>query len=65
MNSNDNVDQAAALIMCSEEKHKRWESRAGKWIYPWAGSDAHDHYYLSNRDNFTARPPFALPATVV
>ena len=27
-----------------------------KWIYPWAGSDAHDHYYLSNRDNFYSSP---------
>ena len=27
-----------------------------KWIYPWAGSDAQDHYYLSNRDNFYSSP---------
>lgn len=56
MNSNDNVDQAAALIMCSEEKAKALGIPRDKWIYPWAGSDAHDHYYLSNRDNFYSSP---------
>ena len=56
MNSNDNVDQAAALIMCSEEKAQALGISRDKWIYPWAGSDAHDHYYLSNRDNFYSSP---------
>ena len=56
MNSNDNVDQAAALIMCSEEKAQTLGISRDKWIYPWAGSDAHDHYYLSNRDNFYSSP---------
>jgi acetyl-CoA C-acetyltransferase len=56
MNSNNNVDQAAALIMCSEEKAKALGIAREKWIYPWAGSDAQDHYYLSNRDNFYSSP---------
>ena len=60
MNSNDNVDQAAALIMCSEEKAKALGIPREKWIYPWAGSDAHDHYYLSNRDNFYSSPAIRL-----
>ncbi len=60
MNSNDNVDQAAALIMCSEEKAKALGIARDKWIYPWAGSDAQDHYYLSNRDNFYSSPAIRL-----
>lgn len=56
MNSNDNVDQAAALIMCSEAKASSLGIPRDKWIYPWAGSDAQDHYYLSNRDNFYSSP---------
>ena len=34
MNSNDNVDQAAALIMCSEEKAQTLGISRDKWIYP-------------------------------
>ena len=60
MNSNNNVDQAAALIMCSQEKAKALGIPQEKWIYPWAGSDAHDHYYLSNRDNFYSSPAIRL-----
>ena len=56
MNSNNNVDQAAALILVSEEKAKALGIPREKWIYPWAGSDAQDHYYFSNRDNFHSSP---------
>jgi len=56
MNSNDNVDQAAALILVSEEKAKALGIPRNKWIYPWAGTDAQDHYYFSNRDNFHSSP---------
>lgn len=51
MNSNNNVDQAAALIMCSTEAAKRLGIGAEQWIYPWAGTDAHDTLLVSNRDN--------------
>ena len=56
MNSNNNVDQAAALILVSEEKAKALGIPKDKWIYPWAGTDAQDHYYFSNRDNFHSSP---------
>ena len=56
MNSNNNVDQAAALILVSEEKAKALGIPREKWIYPWAGADAQDHYYFSNRDNFHSSP---------
>jgi len=56
MNSNNNVDQAAALILVSEEKAKALGISRDKWIYPWAGTDAQDHYYFSNRDNFHSSP---------
>jgi acetyl-CoA C-acetyltransferase len=56
MNSNSNVDQAAALILCSQEKAKALGIPQDKWVYPWAGTDAHDHYFVSNRDNFYSSP---------
>jgi acetyl-CoA C-acetyltransferase len=56
MNSNNGVDQAAALILVSEEKAKALGIPREKWIYPWAGTDAQDHYYFSHRDNFHSSP---------
>ncbi len=62
MNSNSNVDQGAALIMCSTEKARSLGIDKSRWIYPWTGTDAHDHYYLSNRDNFYSSPAIRLAA---
>ena len=56
MNSNSNVDQGAALILCSEEKAIALGIATSKWVYPWAGTDANDHYFVSNRDNFYSSP---------
>jgi acetyl-CoA C-acetyltransferase len=60
MNSNSNVDQAAALILCSEDKARALGIAEEKWIYPWAGTDAHDHYFVSNRDNLHSSPAIRL-----
>jgi len=56
MNSNNNVDQGAALILCSEDKARALGIPQDKWVYPWAGTDAHDHYFVSNRDNLYSSP---------
>ena len=34
--------------------------RDRKWVYPWAGSDAHDHQFVSNRDNLYSSPAIRL-----
>jgi len=60
MNSNNNVDQGAALIMCSQAKAKALGIPQDKWIYPWAGTDAHDHYYVSNREHLCASPAIRI-----
>ncbi len=56
MNSNSNVDQAAALILCSASVAKRLGIPETKWIYPWASTAAHDTYAVSNRDNLYSSP---------
>ncbi len=56
MNSNNNVDQGAALILCSESKARALGIAEDKWIYPWAGTDAHDAYNAVNRDTFYESP---------
>ncbi|MYK45256.1 MAG: acetyl-CoA acetyltransferase [Gammaproteobacteria bacterium] len=56
MNSNSNVDQAAALILCSTEVARRLGVPEDKWVYPWAATAAHDTYAVSNRDNLHSSP---------
>jgi acetyl-CoA C-acetyltransferase len=60
MNSNNNVDQAAALIMCSQKKASQLGITPDKWIYPWTGTYAHDHYFVSNRDNLVSSPAIRI-----
>ncbi|MCY4057022.1 MAG: hypothetical protein OXG44_03375, partial [Gammaproteobacteria bacterium] len=56
MNSNSNVDQAAALILCSTTVARRLGIPQDKWVYPWATTAAHDTYAVSNRDNLHSSP---------
>jgi acetyl-CoA C-acetyltransferase len=56
MNSNNNVDQGAALILASVETAQRLGVAREKWVFPWAGTDAHDHYYVSERDDLCSSP---------
>ena len=60
MNANNNVDQAAALILCSEEKAAALGIPRDKWIYPWSGTDGQDQYLASMRDNFYSSPAIRI-----
>ena len=50
MNSNNMVDQGAALILTSVEQAKCLRIPAERWIYPHAGTDAHDTPAIGDRD---------------
>jgi acetyl-CoA C-acetyltransferase len=50
MNSNNMVDQGAALILTSVERANRLQIPAERWIYPHAGTDAHDTPAIGDRD---------------
>lgn len=60
MNSNNNVDQAAALILCSEDTAIAMGIPEEKWVYPHAGTDAEDHYFVSHRDNLYTSPAIRI-----
>ncbi|MFT7132326.1 MAG: acetyl-CoA C-acetyltransferase [Cyclobacteriaceae bacterium] len=60
MNSNSAVDMGAALIMCSVAKARELDIDESQWVYPWAGTDAHDHYFVSNRDNLYSSPAIRI-----
>ncbi len=50
MNSNNMVDQGAALVLTSVEQARRLRVPADRWIYPHAGTDAHDTSAIAERD---------------
>jgi acetyl-CoA C-acetyltransferase len=56
MNSNNNVEQGAALVLCSAEAAERLGVPREQWVFPHSGTDAHDTYGLSNRENLHSSP---------
>ena len=60
MNSNNQVDMAAALIICSAEKATQLGIARDRWVFPVSGTDCHEHYYISNRFSFADTPAVRL-----
>jgi acetyl-CoA C-acetyltransferase len=60
MNSNSDVDMAAAIIMCSVEAARRLGVPEDRWVFPVAGSDCHEHPFVSHRDMFARTPAIEL-----
>lgn len=56
MNSNNDVDMAAAIIMCSVEAARRLGIAEDRWVFPHSGTDCHEHTYVSHRDSFARTP---------
>jgi acetyl-CoA C-acetyltransferase len=56
MNSNNQVDMGAAVIMCSVDAARRLGVPADRWVFPVSGADCHEHNYVSHRDTFTRTP---------
>lgn len=64
MNSNNQVDMAAALIICSVEKANQLGIARDRWVFPISGTDCHEHYYISNRNSFADTPAVRLGGTM-
>ncbi len=60
MNSNNMVDQGAALILTSVEQAQRLEVPAEQWIYPHAGTDAYDTPSIADRDELHRSPAIRI-----
>lgn len=60
MNSNNDVDMGAALIMCSVEKAEALGVPRDRWVFPHSGADCHEHNYISNRWSFAETPAVEL-----
>ena len=62
MNSNNSVDQGAALILTSVGKARELGIPEDRWVYPHAGTEAWDHIYVSERDNLHSSPAIRFAA---
>jgi acetyl-CoA C-acetyltransferase len=60
MNSNNDVDMAAALIMCSAEKATSLGIPRDRWVFLHSGADCHEHQYISERWTFNRTPAIEL-----
>jgi acetyl-CoA C-acetyltransferase len=60
MNSNNDVDMAAAIIICSVEAAERLGAPRDRWVFPLSGADCHEHPFVSNRDTFARTPAIEL-----
>jgi acetyl-CoA C-acetyltransferase len=60
MNSNNMVDQGAALILTSAEKATQLQIPTDRWVFPYAGTDAHDTYLIAERDEFDRSPAIRI-----
>lgn len=56
MNSNNNVEQSAALVLCSAEVAEAAGVPRDRWVFPRSGADAHDTYALSHRSDLHSSP---------
>jgi acetyl-CoA C-acetyltransferase len=56
MNSNNDVDQSAALLLCSVEKATELGVPRDRWVFPVSGTDCHEHPFISNRWTFAETP---------
>jgi acetyl-CoA C-acetyltransferase len=60
MNSNNMVDQGAALVLTSVEQARRLQIPSDRWIYPHAGTDAHDTSAIAERDELHRSPAIRI-----
>jgi len=59
MNSNWDLDQAAAVLLCSVERAEALGIPRDRWVFPWAGTDAHDTYSVLERRDLHSSPAIA------
>ena len=60
MNSNNMVDQGAALILMSVGKAEELQIPRDRWVFPYAGTDAHDTYLIGERASFSGSPAIRI-----
>ena len=65
MCANIDVDQAAALVLCSYERARAAGIGDDRLVFPLAGADASDHYFFSERDRLDTSPAIRAAGTAM
>lgn len=60
MNANNAVEQAAAFVVCSVGTATDLGIPADRWVFPWSGTDAHEHWHVSSRWSLAEAPAIRL-----
>jgi acetyl-CoA C-acetyltransferase len=60
MNSNNMVDQGAALVLTSVDKATYLQIPSDRWVFPYAGTDSHDTYAIGEREEFYRSPAIRI-----
>jgi acetyl-CoA C-acetyltransferase len=60
MNSNNMVDQGAALVVASADKATYLQIPRERWVFPYAGADSHDTYTIAERAEFHQSPAIRI-----
>jgi acetyl-CoA C-acetyltransferase len=60
MNSNNAVEQGAGLVVTSVERAEALGVPRDRWVFPLAGTEAHDHYAVSHRADLRSSPAIRL-----
>jgi acetyl-CoA C-acetyltransferase len=56
MTANPDVNMAAAFIICSVTTARSLGVPADRWVFPLAGVDSHEHWFVSERQNLHESP---------
>jgi acetyl-CoA C-acetyltransferase len=64
MNSNNDVDMSAALIMCSVDKARALGVPEDRWVFIHSGTECHEHQFVSHRFSFSETPAIELGGRV-
>jgi acetyl-CoA C-acetyltransferase len=60
MTSNIDVDQAAAVLLCPLETAEAMGVPEERRVFPWAGTGAHDHWTVAERDRIDESPAMRI-----
>ncbi|MSX02058.1 MAG: hypothetical protein F2813_02745 [Actinobacteria bacterium] len=62
LNSNIQTDQAAAVILCSEETARELGVPRDRWVFPLGFGHAEEHWFVSSRDRLDRSPALGIAA---
>lgn len=60
MNANNAVEQAACFVVTSVERARDLGIASDRWVFPWSGTDAHEHWFVSHRWSLAEAPAIGL-----